>query len=241
MNTFKVLLAVIYFALSCFMAGCGRKEAVSPGDSLPKSDLPKSDSSVKCDIQAAIEEIPKRLDCRQWRETDWFVYSNICCAVRQIDDKEKRSFYSIAYTNEVLKLMPTSVSIRTDDQLDKWRVRIENYVALVRWGGGLLDENAPLDVSTWDFLLGPPVLIRREIDAHKKALMSKDNDLARVERDYHVRMLKDLMDNCQREIVVCWYEGAKRKMSARQLEDIRRKIKGAFGKLPSEIEKEVPR
>ena len=124
MNTFKVLFAVIYFPLSCFMAGCGRKESVSPGDSLPKRDLPKSDSSVKCDIQAAIGEIPKRLDCRQWRETDWFVYSNICCAVRQIDDKEKRSYYSIAYTKEVLKLMPTSVSIRTDDQLDKWRVRI---------------------------------------------------------------------------------------------------------------------
>ena len=44
--------------------------------------------------------------------------------------------------------------------------------------------------------------------------------------------------HCRREISVCWYEGAKNKMSAEQLQSVRRKIKGALGELPPEIAKD---
>ena len=207
--------------------GCEKGEVVLSDDTPPKSGL-----------QAAIDELPKKLDCRRWREVDRFAYSNICCAVRLIDDREKRLHYTIAYTNKVSTLMPAIVGVRTEEQLEAWRVRTENYVDLVRWGYALLDENAPKDVGEWDFLLGPIILMRREIELHKKWLVSKGTDSRRVEKNYHVRMLEDLLEKCQREIITCWYEGAKHSLSSHQLEIVRQKVREAFGELPSEMGKD---
>jgi len=209
------------------LTGCEKRDAV----------LPVLTSS-QSEIEAAIDELPQRLNCRRWRETDGFVYSNICCAVRQIDDKSKRVHYSVVYTNKVLGLMPSLVSARTSEQLDIWRIKIENYVDMVRWGFALLNENLPMDVNMWDYLLAPLVLIRQEIKLHKNWLTSQGTDLKHVEKNYHVRMLRDLLYNCQREISVCWYEGAKHKMSAEQLRSVRWKIKKALGELPPEMAKD---
>lgn len=227
MNIPNVFWGITFIVLVNVLAGCENKDVV----------LPETASS-QSKIEAAIDELPQRLSCRRWRETDWFAYSNICCAVRQIGDNGKRAHYSVVYTNKVLGLMPTLVSARAPEQLESWRIKIENYIDMVRWGFVLLNENLPVDVGTWDFLLSPPVLIRQEIDLHKKWLSSQNVDLRHVEKNYHVRMLRDLLYNCQREISVCWYEGAKHKMSAEQLQSVRRKIKEALGELPPEIAKD---
>ena len=104
--------------------------------------------------------------------------------------------------------------------------------------GVVVLSDAPKDVGAWDFLLGPIILIRRELDLHKQWLVSKGTDLRRVEKNYHVRMLGDLLEKCQREIITCWYEEAKRSLSAHQLEIVRQKVKDAFGMLPPEMVKD---
>lgn len=192
--------------------------------------------SSKRGILAAIDELPKRISCRRWRETNGFAYSNICCVVRQMDDIDDRIRYTSAYTNKIVEIMPIVVTVRTPESLEAWRISVENYVDLVRWGFALMSENMPMDVNMWDFLLGPMALIRREIDAHKRWLISQGMDSRRIEKAYHVRMLEDLVDNCRREIGTCWYEVAKKRMSAQQLKNVRQRIVAAFGDLPQEIE-----
>ena len=218
-------IALISAFFICVLTGCEKRESVLPDD-----------RSSRCGIQTVIDELPQRIGCRRWREAGRFAYSNICCAVRQMDDIDNRIRCTIAYTNKIVEIMPVVATVRTPESLETWRISVENYVDLVRWGFALMNENLPMDVDMWDFLLRPVTLIRQEIDAHKKWLISKGMDLRRVEKSYHVRMLKDLMDNCDREIGACWYEWAKSRMSARQLENVRQGIAVAFGKLPKEIE-----
>lgn len=224
----KSFLTSVHMVFVCILVGCGKDEIAVSGDASPK-----------CEIQAAIDELPQRLNCRQWQETEWFVYSNICCAVRQIDDRGTRMRYSTAYTNKVWGIMSAAASGRDSEALENWRINLENYIAMVRWGFVLLNENGKMEVNTWDFLLGPLILIRKEIDSHKEWLRRAGKDSRHVEKNYHVRMLGDLLDNCQREISSCWYGEAKRKMSAWQLVDIRQKIKNGLGKLPPGIENDT--
>lgn len=227
MKTPNTLCAMISAFLAIILVGCEKRDDVVPEAVSPS-----------CGILSAIDELPKRLGSRKWRETGRFAYSNICCAVRKIDDKDERIRYSVAYTNKVLGIMPTPVDVRTSERLEEWRINVENYIDLVRWGYALLNDNMPTDVGIWDFLLGPAFLIRQEIDFHKTWLISQGKDKRRVEKDYYVRMLGDLIYNYQREISVCWYPSAKRRMSASQLAEVRSKIKAALGTLPPEMEKD---
>lgn len=217
-------LVLISIFLIHVVTGCEKRESVLSNCMSPK-----------CEILEAIDELPQRISCRRWRETGRFAYSNICCVVRQMGDIESRIRYTTAYTNKIVEIMPAAVTVRTPESLEAWRTSVENYVDLVRWGFALMNENMPMDVDMWDFLLGPVALIRQEIDAHKRWLTSQGVDLRHVEKAYHVRMLEDLVDNCRREICACWYEGAKSQMSAQQLENVRQRIVVAFGYLPQEI------
>ena len=213
----KSFLTSVHVVLVCILVGCGKEEIAVSGDASPK-----------CEIQAAIDELPQRLNCRRWRETEWFVYSNICCAVRQIDDRGTRMRYSTAYTNKVWGIMSAAASGRDSEALENWRINLENYIAMVRWGFVLLYENAPPDVSTWDFLLSPIALI----DSHKKWLAPQVPDFRYFA---HVRMLGSLLDDCKREIDTYWYEGARHRMPEEQFDILRKKVRDAFGESPSEM------
>lgn len=75
-----------------------------------------------------------------------------------------------SYTNQVAKLLPKTVDVRSDDSVEKLRDEMENYVSFVRWGAVLINENMSIDLAGWNFLLTPIVLIRQEIRSHKQWL-----------------------------------------------------------------------
>jgi len=224
MKTHDVFRKLPLMIIAVMMAGCGKQDVVL--------DI---DTSSKNEITSAINELPDRLYSCRSRETDWFVYSNICCAVRQVADADARKSYSLDYTGKVMSMAPKPPCIRNDDSVKKWRIAMENYVCLVRWGGVLLSENLPMNVDMWDFLLAPIILIRMEISSHKQWLISRKLDSWHVEKDYHVRMLGDLLTSCQREVNDFWYPEAKRKLDPGQLQQVRQKVLDVFGVLPPEM------
>jgi hypothetical protein len=219
-----VAISIIGFFI---FAGCEKQGYAS------YEDVPSKD-----EILQRIDELPMRLHSRQWREVDRFAYSNICCAVRQFTNESRRICYSIAYTNKVLSLIPEPIVIRSNDSIRNWRVIIETYVDLVKWGFVLLNENMPMDPDMWDFLLHPIILIRQEIDSHKRWLTAMNLDSRHVEKNEHIRELRDLVYSCQREIDLCWYREAKCKMSPEQLKEVRCNVKAALGELPPEMAKD---
>ena len=108
-------------------------------------------------ILSSMEQIPAMIHLRRWREADRFVYSNICCSIRAVADKERRAFYTRAYTNLVSQLTPRSVvgSNLSASALDDWRIVMENYCDLVRWGAVLINENLDVNSETVEFPLRP--------------------------------------------------------------------------------------
>ena len=227
MKTHEFLWRMATIVIAVMMTGCEKQDAVS-----------NIETSSKDEILSAINELSDKIHCRRSQRTDWFAYSNICCAVRQLADANKRRVYSIDYTNKVSKLLPRAVDVRAEDSVENWRIAMENYVYLVRWGAVLSNENLSMDLGMWDFLLCPISLIRQEINSHKQWLFSKKLDSRHVEKNYHVRMLGDLLYCCKREIELFWYPEAKRKLTPEQLQQVRQKVKKALGELPPEMAKD---
>ena len=191
-------------------------------------------------ILSSMEQIPAMIHLRRWREADRFVYSNICCSIRAVADKERRAFYTRAYTNLVSQLTPRSVvgSNLSASALDDWRIVMENYCDLVRWGAVLINENLDVNSETVEFPLRPIFLIRQEIEAHKRRLAGQNIDSRLFEKNYHVRMLDDLFYRCTYEINRIWYPEAKRKLAPEQLRQVRQKVRDVLDKLPPEMAKD---
>lgn len=191
-------------------------------------------------ILSSMEQIPAMIHLRRWRAVDRFVYSNICCSIRAVSDKERRAFYTRAYTNLVSRSSPRSVagSNMSASDLEDWRIVMENYCDLVRWGAVLINENLDVNPDTVEFPLRPIFLIRQEIDAHKRRLAAQNVDSRLYEKNYHVRMLDDLLYRCTYEINRIWYPEAKRKLAPEQLRQVRQKVRDVLDKLPPEMAKD---
>lgn len=220
----RAVFAITSVIFAYMLAGCGNESAIS-------RDHPDR-------IIMAIDELPQMLACNTWEGADGFVYSNICHAIRVADEK-KKSFYIVAYTNKVSQLeagFARSGFLDSND-LRKRLVMLENYRVFVQWGFALMDETFPAEPCTWDFLLRPVLLMRREIEGRSRSLQKECNNSEREESAY-IRKLNDHIDICRYYVKSVWYQEARSKMNPLQLKMVREKVRGAFGELPPEMAKD---
>ena len=228
MSRMKVSIGLVIVIAQCLLSlvGRGKKEERITNQGDP--------------ILSSIERIPEMIHSRRWREADRFVYSNICCSIRGIANKEQRVVYTRSYTNLVARIAPVRVAETNTaaTALNDWRIAMENYCDFVRWGTVLMSENLDMNPEAWDFLLLPIFLLRQEIQAHQKRLFDQNVDSRHVEKNAHIQMLDGLLYRCTYEIKRIWYPEAKRKLAPEQLQQVRQKVKKALGELPPEMAKD---
>ena len=100
-----------------------------------------------------------------------------------------------------------------------------------------MDESFPSEPRMWDFLLRPVLLMRREMEGHMRRLVDGSGNSRNVESEY-VRKLNDHIDTCRYYVKAVWYREARSKMTPSQMEEVRGKVRRAFGTLPPEMAKD---
>ena len=124
MKACDMSFAIMSIAFACMLAGCGNGQKHSATSRNPPDK-----------IIAAIDELPRRLACTEWKDVEGFVYSNVCHAIRTADKKE-RNAYIVSYTNAVLQLEAEFGHVCHPDSSDlrKRLVMLENYRVLSSGG-----------------------------------------------------------------------------------------------------------
>ncbi len=190
--------------------------------------------SVACEkILVSINELPRRFRCNKWRDSEGFVYSNICHEVRALLNAREKVICINAYTNMISSL---AQELETDENgldLRQRLVMVENYRAFVHWGFALMDENYPASPCLWDFLLRPICWMHDETRRVGETLTANVTSTQLVERREYLRKMNDYIAESEFYINAVWYPEAKRKMRPEQLVRVRAKVAAALGKLPS--------
>ena len=190
--------------------------------------------SIACEkILVSINELPRRFRCNKWRDSEGFVYSNICHEVRALLNAREKVICINAYTNMISSL---AQELETDENgldLRQRLVMAENYRVFVHWGFALMDEYYPASPCTWDFLLRPICWMHDEASRIRGMLTANVTDDQQAERRAYLRKLNDYVSESEFYINTVWSPEAKRKMPSEQFSEVRIKVAAALGKLPT--------
>lgn len=215
--------------------GCERREVRSEED----GGVFRQEESWERDIRQTLERLPNLLNCTQQWDAGLIVISNVCENIRRIDDQGERRSYVSSYTNAVLSLdFPIDVPLDDKAASRRMAINLSSYYELVECGFSMLCELDSMSPVAWDFLLESPRKYKKALSMRIARLEAAGVSAVRFRTDALYNELRDGVQNCSSIIGKGWYPSSKRRMAPSQLKVVREKIRGAFGELPPEIEKD---
>ena len=199
----------------------------------------RQEERMERDIRQTLERLPNLLNCTQQWDAGLIVISNVCENIRRLDDPGVRRYYVSSYTNAVLSLaFPIDVSIEDKAASRRVAINLSSYFELVECGFSRLCELDSMSPVAWDFLLESPRKYKMALSMRIARLEAAGVSAVRFRTDALYNELRDGVQNCSSIIGKGWYPSAKRRMAPSQLKVVREKIRGVFGELPPEIEKD---